>query len=524
MKKVGRRRSSHVMMNPDIPACILWKQVQEVFGLEYYHIEGGVPLRGEYQVKGAKNAALPILAATVCKGGVHEIYGCPRIEDALALTQILEALGAKIRWERDCVVVDSRNVSESAVPQHLMEKLRSSVFLLGSLLARTGEATVYRPGGCKIGKRPIDIHINGLSQLGFEVMEDEEKVTCRGRCRGGRIVLPYPSVGATENLMMAALSGTADTIIENCAAEPEIVDLQGFLRSCGFQVYGAGTSTICIQGGAGRNDSMYFIMEDRIEAATYLMALAGTGGEGMLTNVHPVFLQAVLDVLERMGFRLDCYEDCIALKQPVGNGMEGRARGSVGNMMQSGMMRGGVAQDGMMQGGTVGFGAAGGAAGRFKSPGIIVTAPYPGFPTDCQPQLLTLATGAEGLTTIREEIFDSRFTHKKDLMKMGANIETCGKNAIIKGMRSLQGCRTKALDLRGGAALVLAGLMAEGKTIVEDIHHIERGYEDLDGGLRSLGGRIEKRKTKEENESAGEAACAASADGRGDCGAVAARF
>lgn len=427
--------------------------------MEIYEIEGGVPLTGEYRVKGAKNSALPILAATVCKGGVHEIYGCPRIGDAFAMEKILQSLGADTRWENDCLIVDSRRVNQSVVPRALMAELRSSVFLLGSLLARTGEATVYRPGGCNIGKRPIDIHINGLLQLGFEVITDDEKVTCKGKCCGGKITLPYPSVGATENLMMAALTGSSDTIIENCAIEPEIVDLQGFLRSLGYQVYGAGTDTIFIKGGRGLNDSMYFIMEDRIEAATYMMAVAATGGKGLLTNIRPEFLQTVIQTLQRMGTKFRSYEDRIEVEGPS----------------------------------------------RLLSPGIITTEPYPGFPTDCQPQLLTLTCGAEGLTTIREEIFDSRFTHKKELIKMGANIETCGKNAIIKGIPSLQAAKVEALDLRGGAALVLAGLMAEGKTTVEGIHHIERGYEDFEKGIRQLGGLIEKkreRKTKEESQSA----------------------
>ncbi|MCI8608245.1 MAG: UDP-N-acetylglucosamine 1-carboxyvinyltransferase [Firmicutes bacterium] len=451
--------------------------------MEYYQIEGGVPLQGEYRVKGAKNAALPILAATICKGGVHEIYDCPRIGDALILTRILEQLGAGVSWEKDCLIIDSRSLTGNAVPKELMEKLRSSVFLLGSLLARTGEATVYRPGGCKIGKRPIDIHINGLRELGFEILEDEEKVTCRGKCRGGRFHLSYPSVGATENLMMAALSGESQTILENCATEPEIIDLQGFLRSCGFGVYGAGTSRIFIEGSRGKNDSMYFIMEDRIEAATYLMAIAGTGGEGILTNIRPELLEEVLTVLVRMGVPLRKYGDRIWVKKP---------------------------DDGL---------------GRtaLKSPGILMTAPYPGFPTDCQPQLLTLATKAKGLTTIREEIFDSRFTHKKDLMKMGANIEICGKNAIIKGTDVLYGRSVSARDLRGGAALVLAGLMAEGITRVEDIYHIERGYEDFPQGISQLGGLIEtknERETKEKSESIGEIAGIDFTDGSHICRAV----
>lgn len=431
--------------------------------MDYYEIEGGVPLSGEYRVKGAKNSALPIMAAAICKSGVHEVYGCPRIGDAVTMEKILRALGAETKWEDDCLLIDSRKINQNVVPPELMAELRSSVFLLGSLLARTGEATVFRPGGCKIGKRPIDIHINGLLQLGFEVEADEEKVTCRGTCAGGKITLPYPSVGATENLMMAALSGTADTVIENCAAEPEIVDLQGFLRSQGYRVYGAGTDTIFIEGGKGLHDSMYFIMEDRIEAATYMMAIAATGGKGLLTNIRPQLIEKVMETMERMNVRFHYYEERIEVIGPK----------------------------------------------RLASPGIVTTAPYPGFPTDCQPQLLTLATGAEGLTTIREEIFDSRFTHKKELIKMGANIETCGKNAIIKGTTPLKGRQVEALDLRGGAALVLAGLMAEGSTKVQGITHIERGYEDFEKGIRQLGGLIEKkseRKTEEKNQSTGETA------------------
>lgn len=428
--------------------------------MESYQIRGGSPLRGEYPVKGAKNAALPILAAALCRSGIHEIYGCPRIADAASMTEILEALGARCRWEDQCLTVDSRNIDSAVVPRDLMAQLRSSVFLMGSLLARSGEAAIYRPGGCNIGSRPIDIHTDGLRRLGFDVTEDEEKVVCRGKCSGGRYVLPYPSVGATENLMMAALSGDSLTILQNCATEPEIADLQGFLRTCGYRVHGGGTGTITIEGREtddipslerGQRDTMYFIMEDRIEAATYLMALAGTGGEGVLTGIRSVYLEEVLSTLKNMGCRIKTFEDRIALKAPA----------------------------------------------RLKSPGNIITAPYPGFPTDCQPQLLCLAAAADGMTGIREEIFENRFSHKKDLMKMGANIETCGKNAIIRGVAALHGVQAGALDLRGGAALVLAGLMAEGTTVVTDIHHIERGYEALDEGLRQLGGNIEKKEARE---------------------------
>lgn len=424
--------------------------------MENYEIEGGIPLRGEYRVKGAKNSALPILAATVCRGAVYEIYDCPRIGDVFAMEEILHAMGAATKWERDCIIVDSRGITESAVPKELMAEMRSSVFLMGSLLARSGEASISRPGGCNIGKRPIDIHLDGLAQLGFEVKAEEDDVYCKGSCRGGMIMLPYPSVGATENLMMAALAGESDTIIENCATEPEIEDLQGFLRTCGFQIFGAGTDTVFVKGARNSalctkpSDVMYFIMEDRIEAATYMAAVIGTGGRALFRNIRGDYLRETLGCFERMGAAVRTY----------------------GNMVEIW------------------------ACGRLKSPGIVVTQPYPGFPTDCQPQILTLCTVSKGMTTIREEVFESRFTHKNDLLKMGADIEICGKNAIIKGVNSLCGAEVFAKDLRGGAALVIAGLMAEGKTIVNDGNHIMRGYEDFENGIKSLGGLIEKKRQK----------------------------
>lgn len=422
--------------------------------LESYEIEGGIPLRGEYRVRGAKNSALPILAATVCRGAVYEIYDCPRIGDVFAMEEILRSMGAVIRWEKDCIVVDSRGITKTSVPKELMAEMRSSVFLMGSLLARSDEAVIYRPGGCNIGKRPIDIHISGLEQLGFEVTVEGEEVSCRGQCRGGKITLPYPSVGATENLMMAALAGKGDTIIENCAIEPEIEDLQGFLRTCGFQVYGAGTDTIFIKGARGVSlcarpqEVMYFILEDRIEAATYMAAVLGSGGRAVFRNIREKNISEILKCFERMGAAVRTYENTIEVW----------------------------------------------SCGRLKSPGMIITQPYPGFPTDCQPQLLTLSTMAKGLTTIREEVFESRFTHKNDLVKMGADIEICGKNAIIKGVKTLQGKEVEAKDLRGGAALVIAGLMAEGKTVVNNAFHIQRGYEDFEKGIKDLGGLIEKKR------------------------------
>ena len=376
------------------------------------------------------------------------------------MEEILNSMGAKTRWEKDCIIVDSRGITETSVPKELMAEMRSSVFLMGSLLARSDEAVIYRPGGCNIGKRPIDIHISGLEQLGFEVAVKDEEVSCRGICKGGKITLPYPSVGATENLMMAALAGESDTIIENCAVEPEIKDLQGFLRTCGFQVYGAGTDTIFVKGARGAalcerpQEVMYFILEDRIEAATYMAAVIGTGGRAVFRNIRAEYISEILKCFESMGAAVRAYENTIEVW----------------------------------------------ACGRLKSPGMIITQPYPGFPTDFQPQILTLSTVAKGLTTIREEVFESRFTHKNDLLKMGADIEICGKNAIIKGVEALCGAEVYARDLRGGAALVLAGLMAEGRTVVNDTFHIHRGYEDFEKGIKDLGGLIEKKREKRKKE------------------------
>ncbi len=428
--------------------------------MESYEIEGGIPLRGEYRVRGAKNSALPVLAATVCRGAVYEIYDCPKIGDVFAMEEILRSIGAKTKWERDCIIVDSRGITKTTVPKELMAEMRSSVFLMGSLLARSGEAVIYRPGGCDIGKRPIDIHISGLEQLGFEVAVRDEEVSCWGRCRGGKVTLPYPSVGATENLMMAALAGDGDTIIENCAIEPEIEDLQGFLRTGGFQVYGAGTDTVFVKGAGGFSmcerpeEAMYFLLEDRIEAATYMAAVIGTGGRAVFRNIRAEYICEILKCFDKMGAAVRTYENTIEVW----------------------------------------------GCGSLRSPGMVITQPYPGFPTDFQPQLLTLCTVARGLTTIREEVFESRFTHKNDLLKMGADIEICGKNAIIKGIDSLCGANVSAKDLRGGAALALAGLMAEGRTVINDVFHIQRGYEDFEKGIKNLGGLIEKKREERKKE------------------------
>lgn len=418
--------------------------------MESYRIDGGIPLRGEYRVRGAKNAALPIMAATVCRAGTYELHDCPKISDVYAMEKILKSLGAHTAWKSNCLVIDSSGISGCEISEEMMQGMRSSMFLLGSLMTRCGEAIIHRPGGCRIGKRPIDIHINGLESLGFRIEEKDGRYHSTGTGYGGRVSLAYPSVGATENIIMAALGSKGDTLIENCAKEPEIVDFAQFLTTCGFSVRGAGTDRIFIKGKDTKlssRDVMYFIMEDRIEAATYMTAVLGTGGSAVFHNVTDKIMQSVLIVLERMGAHITSYDNAIEVSAPL----------------------------------------------KLTAAGRVATAPYPGFPTDCQPQLLTLATQAEGQTTICEEIFESRFTHKKELIKMGANIEICGKNAIINGRTTLNGSETEALDLRGGAALVTAALMAEGTSTVNGIEHIARGYESFEKGIQSLGGHIERQ-------------------------------
>ena len=424
-------------------------------------ISGGKTLEGQLVVQGSKNAALPVIAAAVLHQGVTVIRGCPDILDVRYMLEILRSIGCQISWQEDRLQIDAARIEMENLSRECVGKMRSSILFLGALLGRCRHVVLDYPGGCTIGARPVDIHLDALKQMGVHIQEYDGAIHCKtDGLKGARIFLPYPSVGATENLMMAALAGESDTIIENCAVEPEIKDLQGFLRTCGFQVYGAGTDTIFVKGARGAalcerpQEVMYFILEDRIEAATYMAAVIGTGGRAVFRNIRAEYISEILKCFESMGAAVRAYENTIEVW----------------------------------------------ACGRLKSPGMIITQPYPGFPTDFQPQILTLSTVAKGLTTIREEVFESRFTHKNDLLKMGADIEICGKNAIIKGVEALCGAEVYARDLRGGAALVLAGLMAEGRTVVNDTFHIHRGYEDFEKGIKDLGGLIEKKREKRKKE------------------------
>ena len=408
-------------------------------------IEGGKRLGGSIRVCGAKNAILPILAASLLTTRPVIIRDCPDLLDVSNMICILEKLGCTIRREKDEVRVDAAQAHRWEMPDSLAKELRSSIFMLGPVLGRFKKARFTYPGGCEIGSRPIDLHLKGLRKLNVQIEEECGYIVCDGKnIRGGEIHLDYPSVGATENLMMAAVCAKGTTMIYNAAREPEIVDLESFLNGCGARICGAGTSTVRIEGVGELGSTEYCLMPDRIVAATYMAASAITGGDVLLENVRPAHLQSVTHKLTEVGCRIDVTEDSI------------RVRGNDRPMELQ----------------------------------LIETLPYPGFPTDMQPQMFALATIAKGTSVIIENVFDNRFKHAAELSKMGANIILKDRIAIIRGVDKLTGTEVEGKDLRGGAALVLAGLRAEGTTLVGGVHHIDRGYEDMARELTSLGANI----------------------------------
>ncbi len=412
-----------------------------------YHIQGGRPIQGEYTVKGAKNAVLPILAASIVTGGENLFERCTDISDVRIMREILNALGCRTVRSGDRMLVDTAGLDCCEVPRPLMEKMRSSIFLIGPLLTRCGRAVISQPGGCAIGKRPIDLHIKALRQMGAEIEEqDQQLIVTGGRLYGTNLVLDFPSVGATENIMLAAIGAKGETVIHNSAKEPEIVDLQNYLNRCGAQIRGAGTSRIVIKGQTPLRGACHTVMGDRIEAGTFLLAAAATGGELRLKGADSGNLKCLLRYLRFAG--------CKVKKQPCEIWLR--------------------------------------APKRLYGTGRVRTEPYPGFPTDLQPQFCAAMAGAEGQTKMEETIFENRFRYVKQLEKLGADIEILQGTAIIKGVQPLTGARVKAEDLRGGAALVLAGLAADGETIVENVEFIERGYCGFDRELEKLGADIKK--------------------------------
>ena len=415
-------------------------------------IRGGRPLRGEVAIQGAKNSVLPILAATLLTAGQVEVRNCPRLRDVDASVRILQSLGCQARWEGASLLVDTAGLNGCAISDTLMREMRSSAIFLGAILARCGQAELSYPGGCQLGPRPIDLHLNGLRELGAEIDDSGGLLHCRAaRLQGRELVLSLPSVGATENLMLAACGAEGVTTICNAAREPEIGDLQDFLNACGGKVSGAGTSAITIEGGRQLHGCAYTVMPDRIAAATYLCAVASAGGEGFLRGAREQHLSTVTAVLREAG--------CDVRRSAEGIACACR--------------------------------------GRPKAVRPVRTAPYPGFPTDAQAVLMAALLRSRGTTVFEENIFENRYRHVDELTRMGADIRVAGRVAVVTGTEILHGTNLRCTDLRGGAALCVAALAAEGQTHVSEIGHIDRGYQDIVGDLRDLGADIARIETEE---------------------------
>jgi len=415
--------------------------------MEKYVIKGGRKLSGSIVTESAKNSVLPIIAASILTDQEVIIEKCPKISDVLSMLKILNSLGVKTFFQDDNLIINAQNLTGYTVPENLGKELRASVFMIGALLSRVKKARVSYPGGCEIGLRPIDIHIAGLKELGVFVTEVCGEVFCRSeRVLGREIYLDFPSVGATENLILASVLGKGKTEIHNPAKEPEIIDLMKFLNSMGAKVYGAGTSIILIEGVEKLHGTVYRPMPDRIEAGTYLISAAITGGEIEIKNCPVKNISSLVHKLCNNTCKISVKNDIIHMKS-----------------CQSGK--------------------------AFS----ITTGPYPFFPTDLQPQAMSLACVLDGTSVITENVFETRFKHVSELVKLGADVTVKGRTAIVNGVKRLGGGNVTAYDLRGGASLVVAGLNAEGKTVVSDIHHVERGYYMFDYKLRSLGADIIKK-------------------------------
>lgn len=413
-----------------------------------YIIEGGKSLCGSVRIQGAKNSALPILAATVAVGTPCVIHNCPDLSDIDATLKILRSLGCEVHRSVGTVSVDSSRISLNSIDDVLMREMRSSIIFLGALVSATGEAVMTAPGGCDIGLRPIDLHLAAMRKLGIRVTERHGKIRCScKRVRGNKITLSFPSVGATENIILASVRASGVTTIINAAREPEIVDLAMFLNSCGARISGAGESVIVIEGVERLHSVQYAIMPDRIVAGTYMSAAAVTGSSVIIEDVIPSHLAPVFSCFEQMGCRIEVSGNKLRITAPK----------------------------------------------KLCAPDTIRTMPYPGFPTDCQAIMTAVASVADGVTLINENIFENRFRHVSELNRMGADIRVYDKVAVVRGVDRLQGACVDATDLRAGAALVIAGLCAEGVTTVNSIHYIDRGYDSLAENLTSLGVSIRRK-------------------------------
>jgi UDP-N-acetylglucosamine 1-carboxyvinyltransferase len=416
--------------------------------MDKLQVTGGIPLEGEVRVSGAKNAALPIIAATLLASEPVAIGNVPHLQDVTTMIELLGRMGVTVTVdERMNVEVDANTLRQPVAPYDLVKTMRASILVLGPLLARFGQADVSLPGGCAIGARPVNIHVAGLQAMGAEITIENGYIRARAsRLRGARLVLDTVTVTGTENLMMAAALADGQTVLENAAREPEVVDLANCLNALGAKVRGAGTDTIIIDGVERMHGGSYRVLPDRIEAGTYLVAGAITGGRVHLKQAAPGHLDAVLAKLQEAGATVTTGADWIELD------MRGRRPRAVD----------------------------------------LRTAPYPAFPTDMQAQFAALDTVADGVSTIIETIFENRFMHMLEMRRLGAEIRLEGNTAIIKGVPKLQAAPVMATDLRASASLVLAGLVAEGRTVIDRIYHIDRGYEAIEEKLSSLGADIKR--------------------------------
>ncbi len=419
-------------------------------------VTGGNKLHGEISVQGAKNSVLPILVATLLVNGVSVIHNCPHLTDVDATIKILQYLGCVVTREGHTVSVDATTVNRCDVPDSLMREMRSSIVFLGGILGRMGKAVLSTPGGCEIGLRPIDLHLSAMEQFGAQIITENGLIECSALekgIEGTRITLSFPSVGATENIILASALAKGTTVISNAAREPEISDLADFLNRCGAKIYGAGDSTITIEGVNRLYPSEHKVIPDRIVASTYMIGAAITGGSIVLRDIIPSHLGPIIQPLRESGCDISVNGRCVRLTAPV----------------------------------------------HLKRIRMIRTMPHPGFPTDVQAQMMALTTIADGTSVFIENIFESRFKHIGELIRFGAKISNEGRMAVVEGVKYLNGANVKATDLRGGSAMILAGLCARGTTEITEIHHIDRGYEEPEKVLSNLGADIKRVNTDEEH-------------------------
>jgi UDP-N-acetylglucosamine 1-carboxyvinyltransferase len=422
--------------------------------MELLEIKGKSQICGEIDVHGAKNSVLPILAGSILINGTSVIHNCPNLSDVDVTISILKHLGAKVKKEGSTLIVDSTNIKNYDIPENYMQEMRSSIIFLGSLSSRLGKACMYLPGGCEIGLRPIDLHLKGLNELGYSISFDGRNICCeKANLKSNKIVLAFPSVGATENIILASVFVEGTTTIINAAMEPEITDLANYLNKAGAKIYGASTPVIEIEGVKSLSSVEHSVISDRILATTLMCSAAITGGDLVINKVSPTHLMPVLPVFDEMGCELFVDKNSVKIKTPK----------------------------------------------RIKRVKKIETQPYPGFPTDCQAPVMAALTVAKGTSIISETIFESRFKHIAQLRRFGADIEVKDRVAIINGVKKLHSAQAVCTDLRGGAAVVIEALACEGTSIVKNIEHIDRGYECIEKQLSSIGADIKRKKYEEKN-------------------------